>query len=535
MRVVFLIIALFLYCTVWAQLSPSMIRALDSVATQDVLIGAPGIATGIVQNGKIIYQKVSGFANLPDSMLITSTTRFNIASNGKQFTALAVLRLIDEKKLSLNDDLRKFLPGLYPGIKEPITIRHLLTHSSGIRDVYDLWSLQGITWWKQSFGNKDVISLLEKQQDLNFTPGSKYLYSNSNYILLATIVEKVTGRSFIEYTNAMFKKLGMHNTSFESDAQKIRGPIARAYFNFGTWTTYDWIWNVYGDGNLFTTLADLMIYEQRLQKGRSWKVEGRSQQPVLGSSITNYGYGLEFGTYKGMLYTFHEGATGAWKATVIRFPEKKVSIVTLVNTGKATPNTQTRQMADVFFGIPKNASFWLTKPTSEGPTVKEEEIIGTYLTEDNFAFQFEQREGKLYLKRVGRNDVLLEREGANIFHQAYDPAFKQEFLKNAKGEFTVTAYYTSHAPYTLTKVNANFDGFDFASLTGKYRNKETDVMISIQHSGGKNYAIQNGTDSTMGLLVTPTKMLVDNYVLEFRDGMILLSSDRIERVLFKRE
>jgi hypothetical protein len=136
---------------------------------------------------------------------------------------------------------------------------------------------------------------------------------------------------------------------------------------------------------------------------------------------------------------------------------------------------------------------------------------------------------------VGRNDVLLEREGANIFHQAYDPAFKQEFLKNAKGELTVTAYYTSHAPYTLNKVNANFDGFDFAYLAGKYLNTETDVMISIQHSGGKNYAIQNGTDSTMGLLVTPTKMLVDNYVLEFRDGMILLSSDRIERVLFKRE
>jgi len=535
MRVTFLIIALFLQTVVFAQLSPSMIRALDSVATQDVPKGAPGIATGIVQNGKIIYQKVAGFASLPDSMLITSTSRFNIASNGKQFTALAVLRLIDEKKLSLNDDIRKFLPGLYSGIKEPITIRHLLTHSSGIRDVYDLWSLQGITWWKQSFGNEDVISLLEKQQDLNVMPGSKYLYSNSNYILLATIVEKVTGRSFIDYTNAMFKKLGMHHTSFESDAQKIKGPIARAYFNFGTWTTYKWIWNVYGDGNLFTTLADLMIYEQRLQKGRSWKVEGRSQQPVLGSSITNYGYGLEFGTYKGMPYTFHEGATGAWKATVIRFPEKKVSIITLVNTGKATPNTQTRQMADVFFGIPKNASFWLTKPTSEGPTVKEEEIIGTYLTEDNFAFQFEQREGKLYLKRVGRNDVLLEREGANIFHQAYDPAFKQEFLKNAKGEFTVTAYYTSHAPYTLTKVNANFDGFDFASLTGKYRNKETDVMISIQHSVGKNYAIQNGIDSTMGLLVTPTKMLVDNYVLEFRDGMILLGGDRIRGVVFKKE
>jgi hypothetical protein len=186
----------------------------------------------------------------------------------------------------------------------------------------------------------------------------------------------------------------------------------------------------------------------------------------------------------------------------------------------------------VFFGIPNNASFWLTKPAAEGPLVKDEEIIGTYLTEDDFAFQFEQREGKLYLKRVGRNDVLLEREGANIFHQAYDPPFKQEFIRNAKGELTVTAYYTSHAPYTLTKVNASFDGFDFASLNGSYLNSETDVVISMQHSGGKNYAVQIGTDSTKGLLVSPTKMLVDNYVLEFAQASILLSGARIERVVF---
>ena len=536
MRVLFLILSLLLQTFLYAQLPATMIRQLDSIATQDVPKGAPGIATGIVKDGKIVYQKVAGFASLPDSQLITPRSRFNIASNGKQFTALAVLMLIDEKKLRLTDDIRKFLPGLYPGIKSPITIGHLLTHSSGIRDVYDLWSLQGITWWQQSFGNGDVINLLEKQQDLNFPPGTKYLYSNSNYILLATIVEKVTGKSFIAFTNEMFGKLDMHNTSFESDAQKIRGPIARAYFNFGTWTTYDWIWNVVGDGNIFSTLEDQLKWEMLLQtKGFRVKGLGSSQNLVAGSMIKNYGYGLEFGTYKGMPYTFHEGATGAWKATVIRFPEKKVSIVTLVNTGKATPNTQTRQMADVLFGLPNSASFWLTKPAAEGPMVKDEEIIGTYLTEDNFAFQFEQREGKLYLKRVGRNDVLLEREGANIFHQAYDPAFKQEFLKNTNGELTVTAYYSSHAPYTLTKMNANFDGFDFASLTGKYRNSETDVVISMQYSGGKNYAIQNGTDSTKGLLVTPTKMLVDNYVLEFKDGMILLGGDRIQGVVFKRK
>lgn len=536
MRVLCLISVLLFQLASLAQLPADMIRQLDSIATQDVPKGAPGIATGIVHNGKVVYQKVAGFASLPDSTLITSSSRFNIASNGKQYTALAVLTLIDDKKLRLTDDIRKFLPSLYPGIRTPITIAHLLTHSSGIRDVYDLWSLQGITWWKQSFGNPDVVRLLEKQQDLNFPPGSKYLYSNSNYILLATIVEKVTGKSFVEYTNNMFRKLGMPNTSFESEAQKIRGPIARAYFNFGTWTTYEWIWNVYGDGNIFSTLEDQLRWEVILQ-GKGFRVKGLglSQSPVAGSAIKNYGYGLEFGTYKGMPYTYHEGATGAWKATVIRFPEKKLSIITMVNTGKATPNTQTRQMADVFLGIPNNASFWLTKPAAEGPLVKDEEIIGTYLTEDNFAFQFEQREGKIYLKRVGRNDVLLEREGANIFHQAYDPPFKQEFLRNTKGELTVTAYYSSHAPYTLTKVNANFDGFDFSALSGSYHNAETNVKVSLQYISGKDYAVQIGTDSTKGLLVTPGKMLVDNYVLEFSSGSFFLIGDRIARVLFKLE
>ena len=231
--------------------TPTEIKRLDSIATQDVPKGAPGIATGIVSNGKIVYEKVAGFANLTDSTLITKDTRFNIASNGKQFTALAILVLLDEKKIRLTDDIRKYLPTVYPKFNSKITIENLLNHTSGIRDVYDLWSLQGLTWWEHSFSNKDVLELIEKQQELNFLPNTKHLYSNTNYILLTAIVEKVTGKSFVPYTTDLFKKLNMPNTSFETDYSKIRGPIAKAYFNFDTWTTYNWIWNVCGDGNIF--------------------------------------------------------------------------------------------------------------------------------------------------------------------------------------------------------------------------------------------------------------------------------------------
>lgn len=142
----------------------------------------------------------------------------------------------------------------------------------------------------------------------------------------------------------------------------------------------------------------------------------------------------------------------------------------------------------------------------------------------------------MFLKRVGRNDVLLEREGSNIFHQAYDTAFKQEFIRNAKGELTVTAYYTSHAPYTLTRENVNWQGMQFNSLNGRYKNTETDVTLTLLHQRDYTYSVIIGTDSTTGLLVTPTKMLVDNYILLMEpDGHIRLDGGRIRRVLFRRQ
>ncbi len=520
--------------------TPIQIKLLDSIATQDVPKNAPGIATAIIQDGKVIYEKYAGYADLTDNIPIKNSTRFNIASNGKQFTALAVLTLIDQKKITLSDDIRTWFPKLYPNIQEKITIQSLLNHTSGIRDCYDLWSLQGYTWWEKSFNNNDVLALMEQQSDLNFQPDTKYLYSNTNYILLALIVEKVSNKTFVEYTNEMFKQLNMPNTSFEHDFTKIRGQIARAYFNFDTWITYKWIWNVCGDGNIFSSLEDQIQWEKLVQgKGTSTFSEAlivQSQQIIEGSAFNNYGYGLEFGTYKGLAYRFHEGATGAWKATVVRFPETKISIVTLTNTGKSTPNTQTRQMADVLFELKSEATYLVTKPTSIGKYVREDEILGTYLTESDFAFTFEKTDNALFLKRVGRNDVELEREADNIFHQKFDPAFKQAFITNSKGEMQVTAYYTNHAPYSLTKVNQILKGFDFKSINGEYVNSETNTTLRLKYMDGMNYKIRLGKKyKTNGLLVSANKMLVDSYSLEIRNGALFLNGERIKEVKYVRK
>lgn len=541
----FILIVLILLLSSYAvsaqkSLSSNQIKRLEAIATQDVPENAPGIATAIIQNGEVIYERYAGFANLVDSSLIANDTRFNIASNGKQFTALAILSLIDNKQLKLSDDIRKWFPNLYPEIKEQITVQSLLNHTSGIRDCYDLWSLQGYTWWKKSFNNQDVLALIEKQTDLNFAPNSDYLYSNSNYILLALLIEEISNERFVDYTNQMFRQLNMPNTSFEDDFSKIRGQVAKSYFNFGTWTTYDWIWNVTGDGNIFSSLEDQIQWEKLVQgKGKTTfnrAIIAQSQKVIEGSTFKNYGYGLEFGNYKDLNYRFHEGATGAWKATVIRFPQNNLSMITLTNTGKSIPSQQTRQMADVFFELKTQESYLVTEPSSVGDFVDEEEIVGTYLTESDFAFTFENKDGKVFLKRDGRNDVELEREAANIFHQKYDPNFKQEFKKNAKGEMQVTAYYINHAPYSLTKTGSIGDEYDFKKINASYFNSETNTELSIKHLDGIHYEITFPSDKKrQALLVSPTKLLVGSYTLAFLNEDILLNGERIKQIKYKRK
>jgi len=530
--------------TVFSQtkLSEYQLKRLDSIAAQDVPKNAPGIATAIISKGEVLFEKYAGIADFKDSLKIDKNTRFNLASNGKQFTALAILILEEENKIKLSDDIRQYLPKLYPNIKFEITIVNLLTHSSGIRDVYDLWSLKGITWWEHSFNNHDVLELIQNQKDLNFEPSTTYLYSNTNYILLALIVEKVSGKSFKEFTDHMFVKLHMPSTSFESDYSQIEGTIARAYFNFDTWTTYDWIWNVVGDGNLFSTLTDQIQWEKTIQGAVKSEIKSnliqKSQELVQEEMVDNYGFGLEFGAYKGLKYQFHEGATGAWKATLVRFPSDSISMLTLTNTGKSIPSMQTRQMADLFFDLEKDEKYLVTQPAKIGNYVSEDLILGTYLTMNNFSFEFLKKEdGKLYLKRSGRNDIELVREADNIFHQKFDKDFKQEFIENGKGEMEVTAYYINHSPITLTRKKSDWKEYDYQALNGKYHNSETEVTIEISHLSNRDYAVLIGDQENVGLLITPSKLMLNNYVFEFTTKTISslsLNADRIIAVNFER-
>ena len=202
---------------------------------------------------------------------------------------------------------------------------------------------------------------------------------------------------------------------------------------------------------------------------------------------------------------------------------------------------QSRQLADVVLNLEQKAKTFRTKPESSGPFVSIDEVVGIYQDEDNFTFTIEKRDTSIFLLRSGRNDTRLEREAANIFHQWNDSDFKQEFTKNEKGELQVTAYYTSHAPYTLIRLLADWSKFDYRALEGTFHNIETGASFTLHYDSQRSYKVIFRDEAALATLITPAKLTFNSYNLEvFRDSEgkvagLLLSGDRIKDVRFSRK
>ncbi|MFK7920431.1 MAG: serine hydrolase domain-containing protein [Bacteroidia bacterium] len=537
----------FLFFTLWGTLnsqilSPEQQKSLDDLILEFVDEGDPGLAMGIVQNGQITYTKYAGVSDLKNETAIDAQSRFNIASLAKQFTALCILKLESEQKLKLSDDIRKYLPNFFFEIKSPITIAQLLNHSSGIRNVYDLWRLQGITWWKQTLTNEDAIQILSQQQELNFFPGTRYLYSNSNYILLAEIVKVVSGMSFQAYADQMFAELRMKATHFESNHDQIEN-MALPYFNFGKWTTFDWLSDLHGDGALFTTLEDQLRWEQIVQNmdtsvlGR--EILKKSQSLIAGSQITEYGYGLEFGSYRGLAYRFHEGETGAWHATTLRFDSEQLSIFVMSNSGRVGTDYLARLCADLLIDANKLASESnLLEPENKGAVLPISDLAGTYKTDWGYYLKIVNQAGEWSMQRSERDDIQLEMEGDNLFHEVGDSTFKQWFSLDKENNYQIRLYHPSHSPYSLQKIESDFTAFDYTSFNGKYLNPETGAELIVEHDKDDQYKIVLGGDKMNARMFEPDVLVMNGYrllVQRSKTGKVknlLLYSRRLQEVRF---
>jgi CubicO group peptidase (beta-lactamase class C family) len=314
---------------------------------------SPGCALGVYRDGRIIYTRGYGMADLERRVPITPATVFDIGSTSKQFAAASIVLLAQDGRLSLDDDVRRHIPEL-PAYDQPITIRHLLHHTSGLRDYIGLLTMAGVGTDNVATA-EDALDAIVRQRQLNFAPGSEHLYSNSGYFLLSIIVERVTGESLRVFARQrIFEPLGMQRTHYLGSYNDVVADRALAYApgSGGGMRTDMSRWLQLGDGAVFTTVEELLLWDRNFydpQVGGSALLDALHERGRLASGDTlNYALGLGHGRYRGLRTVSHGGSWGGYRAELLRFPDQRFSVATLCNLATISPTLLSQRVADVF-------------------------------------------------------------------------------------------------------------------------------------------------------------------------------------------
>lgn len=333
---------------------------------------SPGCALGVIRDGEFIYRRGYGMANLEHNVPISPSSVFPIASTSKQFVAAAIILAAEEGHLALDDDIREHVPEM-PDYGKTITIRHLLNHTSGIRDFLTLWAIAG-----EEFSDvhepEEALGLIARQEHLNFEPGAEHLYSNSGYFLLAQIIERATGETLREYARErIFEPLGMEHTHFHDDHTGISKGRALGHVrrDDGSIAQYISNFDLVGSGGLHTSVDDLLawdrnFYEDRLSRGMLLP-ELHRRGILTGGDTIEYASGLSIGVYKGLHSVSHGGAAQDYRTELLRFPEQRLSVICLCNLGEIDPVDLARRVADIYL-----ADAFPAAPSTTGAEGREE-------------------------------------------------------------------------------------------------------------------------------------------------------------------
>ena len=317
----------------------------------------PGCAAAVAREGRVVHQNGYGMANLETGTPITPASVFHLASVSKQFTAASILLLAREGKLSLDDDIRKHLPEL-PDYGRRIAIRHLLNHTSGLRDQWDLLAMARGRFEEDRITEADVLEMMTRQKSLNFEPGAEYLYSNSGYTLAGIIVRRVSGKSLRDFADErFFRPLGMTQTQFQDDYTRVITNRAAGYArrDDGRWHVNLPNYDTYGATSLFSTVGDLLKWQANMVRptvGDSAFFAEMRRLPTLTNGDTSaYGLGLVAERHRGARIVSHGGADAGYRTWLGRFPDHGLDVVVLCNAASSNPAALARSVADVFLPV----------------------------------------------------------------------------------------------------------------------------------------------------------------------------------------
>ncbi|MSR02451.1 MAG: class A beta-lactamase-related serine hydrolase [Gemmatimonadetes bacterium] len=395
--------------TVGAQaLTPGQIMRIDSVFAQFDGTNRPGCAVGVGQGGVPLYSRGYGMSDLQQGTPITPRSIFHVASVSKQFAAFAIGLLAEDRAISLDDPVRKYIPEL-PEYQKPITIRHLIYHTSGIRDHWELLGMAGWRYPDDLFTQEDVLDIVIRQKALNFSPGDEYVYSNSGYSLLAMIVQRVSGKSLREFSELrIFQPLGMTSTHVHDDHSMIV-PGRTSAFVMGPsgWKLSVPNFDTHGATSLFTTVGDLLKWQHNFESkvvGSPGLIKDALTSAILtNGKPANYGFGISIEKYRGAEGFGHGGADAGYRADVIQFPAHHLEIAVACNFGEATPNTYSRAVADIVLeGKLEPRPAPTKRATVAVPAARLEQLAGVYkAAASDQVFVLSVKDGKLVLDNYG--------------------------------------------------------------------------------------------------------------------------------------
>jgi CubicO group peptidase (beta-lactamase class C family) len=414
----------------------------------------PGCAVAVISSGRVIFTKGYGMANLEYDIPITPTTIFDIASVSKQFTGWAISTLIQEGKVSPDDEIHKYLPDL-PSFGTPITIRHLLHHISGIRD----WpqTLNAAGWrWDEVFSFTDIMRMVKYQKDLDFPPGTRYSYSNTAYNLLAAIIEKVTGKSFRDWTDQrIFGPLGMPSSHFLDDPDRIIRNLAYSYTpgDAGFRKDPDAL-TAYGSSSLFTSVDDLckwVIHFQEAVRTKDPVVTRMLDDGILNDgTMVHYGYGLGLGEDRGLKNISHTGGWAGYRTIISNYPDQDLSIIILSNASDFDPTAYAARVADLFLAgkfAPTTTNG--TENLQALPTVTVSpqllaKYAGTYQLGPGWAVTLTVENNGLMTQANGEDKFPMEAKSDSVFWiRAYGSSMT--FVKGPDGKVDSLHYRSIHA------------------------------------------------------------------------------------------
>jgi CubicO group peptidase (beta-lactamase class C family) len=352
--VVLVTISILAHAQTGASSSESLTAQVDKVFAQFDKPDSPGCALAVYKDGQTVYKRGYGMADLDHDIPIKPDTVFHVASVSKQFAAMSIMLLVKQGKLSLDDKVQKYITELRE-FDQPITIRHLLHHTSGLRDQWELLIMSGWRLSEDVVRDEDILDLVSRMKALNFAPGERYLYSNTGFTLAALIVKRVSGQSLREFAEAnIFKPLGMSRTFFRDDHYVIVKNQAYGYVGAGnnifklSVPNYDTV----GASSLLTTVEDLARWDQNFYDPKVGGADVITQMQTSGKlnsgAPMGYGLGLSVGTYRGLNLIEHSGADAGYRSHLMRFPEQRFSVACLCNLGAAGPGALARKVADIY-------------------------------------------------------------------------------------------------------------------------------------------------------------------------------------------